>query len=92
VQLTQPFLGNPELLLGQVDVELPGGERIWEHIVRLHRTALMAVLDGKGSVLLVRRHRFVRMIGEESGLVDTGEDAAEAALREVEDTTGRFRV
>jgi hypothetical protein len=51
--------GSPELWLGQVDVELPGGERVWEHVVRLHRTALMAALDVESRVLLVRRHRFV---------------------------------
>ncbi|MGH3403907.1 MAG: NUDIX hydrolase [Streptosporangiaceae bacterium] len=82
---------SPELWLGQVDVELPGGERIWEDVVRLHRTALMAVLDGQGRVLLVRRHRFVPdQWGWElpGGLVDAGEDSAEAALREVEDATG----
>jgi ADP-ribose pyrophosphatase YjhB (NUDIX family) len=51
----------------------------------------MAVLDGNGRVLLVRRHRFVPdELGWElpGGLVDAGEDSAEAALREVEDTTG----
>jgi len=37
---------SPELWLGQIDVELPGGERVWEHVVRLHQTALMALLDG----------------------------------------------
>jgi 8-oxo-dGDP phosphatase len=82
---------SPELWFGQVDVELPGGERVWEDVVRLHRTALIAVLDGQGRVLLVRRHRFVPgQWGWElpGGLVDAGEDAAEAALREVEDTTG----
>lgn len=82
---------SPELWLGQVDVESPGGERIWENVVRLHRTALMALLDGQGRVLLVRRHRFVSdEWGWElpGGLVDEGEDSAEAALRELEDTTG----
>lgn len=82
---------SPELWLGQVDVELPGGERTWEDVVRLHRTAMMALLDGQDSVLLVRRHRFVSdEWGWElpGGLVDEGEDSAEAALRELEDTTG----
>jgi len=50
---------SPELWLGQIDLELPGGERVWEHVVRLHQTALIALLDGQSRVLLVRRHRFV---------------------------------
>ncbi|HUZ55595.1 MAG TPA: NUDIX hydrolase [Streptosporangiaceae bacterium] len=82
---------SPELWLGQIDLELPGGERVWEHVVRLHQTALMALVDGQGRVLLVRRHRFVS--GEwgwelPGGLVDDEEDPADAALRELEDTTG----
>jgi 8-oxo-dGTP pyrophosphatase MutT (NUDIX family) len=83
--------GSPELWLGQVDVELPGGERVWEHVVRLPQVALMALLDERRRVLLVRRHRFVgdRQGWElPGGLVDDGEDPGEAALRELEDTTG----
>jgi len=33
---------NPWVWLGQVDVELPDGERFWHHVVRLHRAAMMA--------------------------------------------------
>jgi hypothetical protein len=80
---------SPELWLGQVDVELPGGERIWEHVVRLHQVAMLALVDAQSRVLLVRRHRFLAgRLGWElpGGLVDEGEDWAEAALREVEDT------
>jgi ADP-ribose pyrophosphatase YjhB (NUDIX family) len=83
---------SPELWLGQVDVEPPGrSERIWEHVVRLHQVALMALVDGQSRVLLVWRHRFVAdRWGWElpGGLVDEGEDPAEAALRMVEDTAG----
>jgi 8-oxo-dGDP phosphatase len=82
---------SPELWLGQVDVEVPGGERVWEHVVRLPQSALLAALDEQSRVLLVRRHRFVAgRWGWElpGGLVDEGEDPAEAALRELEDTTG----
>jgi 8-oxo-dGDP phosphatase len=80
---------SPELWLGQVDLELPGGERIWEHVVRLHQVAMLALVDEQSRVLLVRRHRFLAgRLGWElpGGLVDEGEDWAEAALREVEDT------
>jgi ADP-ribose pyrophosphatase YjhB (NUDIX family) len=82
---------SPDLWFGQVDVELPGGERVWEPVARLHQSALMALLDGEDRVLLVRRHRFVP--GEwgwelPGGLVDEEEDPAVAAVRELEDTTG----
>jgi ADP-ribose pyrophosphatase YjhB (NUDIX family) len=82
---------SPELWFGQVDVELPGGERVWEPVVRLHQSALMALLDREGRVLLVRRYRFVP--GEwgwelPGGLVDEDEDLAVAAARELEDATG----
>ena len=82
---------SPDIWFGQVDVELPGGERVWEPVVRLHQSAFMAALDGQGRVLLVRRHRFVA--GEwgwelPGGLVDEEEDAAAAATRELEDVSG----
>lgn len=48
---------NPWVWLGQVDVELPGGERFWHHVVRLHRAAMMVLLDDQNRVLLLWRHR-----------------------------------
>jgi ADP-ribose pyrophosphatase YjhB (NUDIX family) len=85
---------TPELWVGQIDVELPGGERVWEPVVRLHQSAFTAALDGQQRVLLVRRYRFVA--GESGwelpgGVVDEEEDPAAAAARELEDMTG-FRV
>jgi NUDIX domain len=50
---------SPDVQVRQVDVELAGGERAWHHVVRLHRVALMALVDEPGRVLLVRRHRLV---------------------------------
>ncbi len=88
---TREIYGSPELWLGQMDVELPDGERVWEHVVRLPQAALMALLDDQRHVLLVWRHRFVPdMWGWElpGGQVDEDEDPAEAAAREAEDTTG----
>lgn len=82
---------DPELWLVQVDVELPSYERVWEPVVRLHRTALLALVDAQDRVLLVRRHRFVAgRLGWElpGGLVDEGEEPLEAALRQVEDAAG----
>jgi 8-oxo-dGTP pyrophosphatase MutT (NUDIX family) len=82
---------SPDLWFGQVDVELPGGERVWEPVVRLHRVALLALVDEQSRVLLVRRHRFVADApGWElpGGRIDEGEDPAEAAVRQAEDTAG----
>ena len=41
----RPIYDTPEVWLGQVDVELPGGERIWHHVVRLNRAAVMVLVD-----------------------------------------------
>jgi 8-oxo-dGDP phosphatase len=75
----------------QVDVELAAGERVWHHMVRLHRVALIALVDEPGRVLLVRRHRLVPdRWGWEvpGGPVDEGESPDQAAVRELEDSTG----
>lgn len=77
--------------LGQVDVQLPDGERIWHDVVRLHRVAEMALLDDQDRVLLLWRHRFVPdMWGWElpGGLIDEGETPAAAAVRELQEETG----
>jgi hypothetical protein len=50
---------SADVQLRQVDVELAGGERVWHHVVRLHRVALMALVDEPGRVLLIRRRRLV---------------------------------
>lgn len=81
----------PDVQVRQVDVELAGGDRVWHHMVLLHRVALMALVDGPGRVLLVRRHRLVPdRWGWEvpGGPVDEGEEPAEAAARELEDSAG----
>jgi hypothetical protein len=44
---------NPWVWLGQVDVELPGGERFWHHVVRLHRAAMTVLVDKDDRVLLL---------------------------------------
>ena len=82
---------SPYVWLGQVDVELPGGERFWHDVIRLHRAVVMVLVDGADRVLLLWRHRFVQdRWGWEvpGGLVDEGEEPAEAARRELEEETG----
>jgi 8-oxo-dGTP pyrophosphatase MutT (NUDIX family) len=80
---------SPRVWLGQVDVELPGGERFWHHVVRLHRA--MVLVDDSSRVLLLWRHRFLPdRWGWEipGGLVDADEEPADAAARELEQETG----
>ena len=82
---------SPYVWLGQVDVELPGGERFWHDVIRLHRAAAMVLVDDANRVLLLWRHRFVQnRWGWElpGGLVDEDEEPAEAAGRELEEETG----
>lgn len=82
---------SPEIWLGQVDVGLPSRERVWQHVVRLHRTVAVVLLDETERVLLLWRHRFVQdKWGWElpGGLVDEDEEPVEAAARELEDQTG----
>ncbi len=77
--------------LGQVDVEVPGGERFWHHVVRLPRAAVMVLVDERDRVLLMWRHRFVQdRWGWElpGGLIDEGEEPEQAAVRELEEETG----
>lgn len=82
---------NPWVQLALVDVEPPGGERFEHHVVRLSRVAIAAIIDEQDRVLMMWRYRFVpRRFGWElpGGIVEPGENAAEAAAREVEEETG----
>jgi 8-oxo-dGTP pyrophosphatase MutT (NUDIX family)/DNA-binding transcriptional regulator YhcF (GntR family) len=77
--------------LDLVDVEPPGVDRFEHHLVRLHHVAIAAVVDDRDRVLMLWRYRFVTQSwGWElpGGIVDDGEDARAAALREVEEETG----
>ncbi|MGH3401213.1 MAG: NUDIX hydrolase [Streptosporangiaceae bacterium] len=82
---------NEWVWLGQVDVEMPDGERFWHHVVRLPRAAVMVLVDDRDRVLMMWRHRFVQdRWGWElpSGLIDAGEEPEQTAVRELEEETG----
>jgi 8-oxo-dGTP pyrophosphatase MutT (NUDIX family) len=82
---------SPWVWLGQADVEVPGGERYWHHVIRLNRAAIMVLLDNRDQVLMLWRHRFVPdRWGWElpGGMVDTDEEPADAAIRELGEETG----
>lgn len=82
---------GPEVCLGEVDVGLPTGERVWLSVVRLPRSVGVALLNEHGAALLVRRYRFaVERWGWElpGGQVDEDENDSDAAARELEDQTG----
>lgn len=79
------------LVVGLADVELPDGRRFEHHLVRVRPAAGVAAVDGRGRVLLIWRHRFIPDTwGWEipGGRVEPGENAAQAAAREVVEETG----
>jgi 8-oxo-dGTP pyrophosphatase MutT (NUDIX family) len=79
------------LTLSIASVELPDGVTFEQYVLRIPKAAVVAVLDGRGNVLMMRRHRFVidRWVWElPGGYVDPDEDPAVTAAREVEEETG----
>lgn len=77
--------------LSIADVELPNGVRFEQYVLRMPKSATVAVIRD-GAVLVMWRHRFVigRWVWElPGGYVDGVEtDPAVAAAREVEEETG----
>lgn len=77
--------------LSIAEVELPDGVRFEQYVIRAPRSAMVAVLDDRERLLLMRRHRFVfdRWVWElPGGYVDDDEHPAQCAVREVEEETG----
>lgn len=77
--------------LSVAEVELPDGVRFEQYVIRAPLSAMVAVLDDRQRLLLIRRHRFVfdQWVWElPGGYVDDREDAAVCAVREVEEETG----
>lgn len=79
------------LKLSIAAVELPDGVHFEQYVLRMPKAAMTVVLDDEDRVLLIWRHRFVidQWTWElPGGYVDSTEDAARTAAREVEEETG----
>jgi 8-oxo-dGDP phosphatase len=78
--------------LSVAHVELPDGVTFEQYVLRVPKAAICVVLDEpRERVLMIWRHRFVmdRWVWElPGGYVDTAEDPAACAAREVEEETG----
>lgn len=77
--------------LSVAEVDLPDGVHFEQWVLRFEPAAIVAVLNERDEVLMIRRHRFVidRDVWElPGGYVVPGEDAAVTAAREVEEETG----
>jgi 8-oxo-dGTP pyrophosphatase MutT (NUDIX family) len=82
---------NQWFKLNLADVELPDGRHLDHYLLRQHPVVLTAVIDNDDRVLLLWRHRFIpNTWGWElpSGVVEPGEDLADAAARETLEETG----
>jgi len=73
------------LLLENLRVRLPNGNPADREVVRMKDSVAVLPLDGKGQAILVRQHRpaIARTLLEiPAGLIEEGESAEEAAVRE----------
>ncbi|GGO01440.1 NUDIX hydrolase [Nocardia rhizosphaerihabitans] len=83
--------GAPWLQVTYNEITTPDGINRSHHAIRLNTVATVIAVDQHARVLLMRRHRWiVDAIGLESpgGIVETGEDPAACARRELLEETG----
>ena len=86
VRSRRQLYGSEWVNLELADVELPNGQRIAHHVLRMPRQSVVAAVVDRARVLMLWRHRFITdRWGWElpAGWVDDGEDPAAAAHREV---------
>lgn len=77
--------------LSVAEVDLPDGVHFEQWVLRFEPAAIVAVINDRDEVLLIRRHRFVidQHVWElPGGYLVPGENPAETAAREVEEETG----
>ncbi|MFZ0217962.1 MAG: NUDIX hydrolase, partial [Candidatus Dormiibacterota bacterium] len=91
VRHVRELYASPWVSLELDDVELPDGQRIDHHVVRMPRGAVAAVVyDPARGVLLIHRHRFIPDLwGWEvpAGRIEQGEGLVDAAIREAREET-----
>lgn len=91
VHSEKPLYADEWLDIRLADVEITGGRRLEHRVIRSAPGAGAVVLDGRGRVLLLWRHRFITDTwGYEIpiGGIQEGEPPKDAAAREVEEETG----
>jgi len=79
------------LLLENLRVRLPDGRQADREVVRMRDSVAVLPMDGKGQAILVRQHRPAigrTLLEIPAGLIEEGESAEEAAVRECEEETG----
>jgi 8-oxo-dGTP pyrophosphatase MutT (NUDIX family) len=88
----RPIYESRWVTVGLADISQPSGERFEHHTVTLPAAAMAVVLDDAGErVLMSWRHRFVPDVWNwelPAGLLEEGESAEDAAVREIAEETG----
>ena len=91
---SRTIYSSPWVELDLVDVEPPGHPRYEHHLVKWAPVAATVLPNDHDEILLMWRHRFATDTWNweiPSGIVEPGEDVAQAAAREVLEETG-YRV